>query len=114
MALNQNGSIRWFNSAAAIQVESKKPTRFIITAIRKLFCNIYQVYQACFSYGYIEPNKTALSVVYIESKTHDELVQISTQLHWNRPHALNSIATLPTYLQKGFYLHSLLQSQKSR
>ena len=36
-ALNQGGSTRWFNLAAAIRVESKKPTEFILPAMRKLF-----------------------------------------------------------------------------
>ena len=36
-ALNQGGPTRWFNLAAAIRVESKKPTGFILPAIRELF-----------------------------------------------------------------------------
>ena len=37
MALNQGGSTGWFNSATAISVEFKKPTRFILLLMRKLF-----------------------------------------------------------------------------
>ena len=36
-ALNQGGSTGWLNPAAAIQVESRKPTRFVLPAIRKSF-----------------------------------------------------------------------------
>ena len=36
-ALNQGGSTRWFNPAAPIRVESKKPTEFILLAMRELF-----------------------------------------------------------------------------
>ena len=48
----------------------------ILPTIRKLFCNTHQVYQDCLSYGYTKPNKTAFPVVYIEPKTHNEIVQI--------------------------------------
>ena len=92
--------VGWFNPATAIRVESKKPTGFILPAIRKPFWDTHWVHQACLSYGHIKPNKTALPVVHIEPKTHDESVQISTQLHWDRPHALDLIATPPTYLQR--------------
>ena len=53
-------------------------------------------------------------MIHIESNTHDELVQISIQLHWDRPHAMDSIATPPTYLQKGCNSRFLLLSQKIR
>ena len=37
MAQNQRGSTGWFTLAATIQVEFKKPTGFILPAMRKLF-----------------------------------------------------------------------------
>ena len=37
MVLNQGGSTRWFNPAAAIQVDFKKPIGFILFAMCKLF-----------------------------------------------------------------------------
>ena len=67
-ALNQGGSTRWFN-LAAIRVESKKPTGFILPTIdieftrpilptiREPFCNTHRVHHACLSYGRTEPNK---------------------------------------------------------
>ena len=109
-ALNQGGSTGWFNLAAATRVESRKPTGFILptmdikftrpgfSTIRKPFWDTHRVHQACLSYGHTEPNKTALPVVHIKPKTHNESVQISIQLHWDRPHALDSIATPPTCL----------------
>ena len=36
-ALNQGSSTGWFNLAAVTGVESKKPTGFILSAMRKLF-----------------------------------------------------------------------------
>ena len=50
-------SVGWFNLAAAIRVESKKPTGFILPAMRKPFCDTHRVHQACPSYGHTEPNK---------------------------------------------------------
>ena len=61
--------IGWFNLAAAIRVESRKPTGFIVPtidieftrpillAIRKPFCDTYRVHHACFPYGRTKPNK---------------------------------------------------------
>ena len=94
-ALNQGGSTRWFNLAATICVKSGKPIGFIFPTMRDLFCDTHRVHQACFSYGYTEPNKTAHPVVYLKPIGHDESVQISIQLHWDRPHALNLTAAPP-------------------
>ena len=103
-------SVGWFNPAAATRVESRKPTGFILPtidieftrpilpAIREPFCDTHRVHQACLSYSHTKPNKTALPVGHIKPTGHDESVQISTQMHWNRPHALNSTATPPTCL----------------
>ena len=41
------------------------------------FYNMNRVCQACLSYGHTKQNKTALPLVYIKPKTHNELVQIS-------------------------------------
>ena len=54
--LNQGGSTGWFNPAAAIRVESKKPTGFILPAMRKPFCDTHRVRQTCLSYGHTESN----------------------------------------------------------
>ena len=90
-------SVRWFNPTAATCVESKKPTidirftRPIVPTIHGLF----------------------LPVVQIKPTGDNESVQISIQIHWNRRHAMNSMAIPPTCIQKGRNLRFLLQSQKS-
>ena len=81
ITLNQGGSTRWFNPAAAIHVESKKPTGIIFPVMRKLFYNMHQVHQAYFSYDYTKPNKTAHLVVYSKTIGHDKSVQILIQMH---------------------------------
>ena len=57
-ALNQSGSTGWFNPATAIQVKSRKPTRFIFLIID------------------IEITRLVFSAVHIEPKTHNKMVQI--------------------------------------
>ena len=86
------------------RVKSRKPIGFILPAwhieftkpiflaMRKPFCDMYQVHQACLSYGYIEPNKTTLLVVHIKLQTYNESMQISIQMHWDLLHALNPTA----------------------
>ena len=77
------------------------------------FYNMDQVRQTCLFYSHTKPNKTTLLVVYIKPIGNDESMQILVQMHWGLLYALNQIAVPPTYLQEDFYLHSLLQSQKS-
>ena len=77
-ALNQSSSTVWFNPAATIRVESKKPIGFILPAIYTLFYDTHQIYQAWFFYGHTKLNKTAFLVLYIEVKPYNELEPIST------------------------------------
>ena len=59
-----------------------------------LFWDTYQVNQACFSYGYTKPNKTACPVVYVELISYNKSVQILIQMYEDRLQALNLTAIL--------------------
>ena len=89
MAPNQNGSTRCFNPAATIHVESRKPTRFIFSAICKLFCDTHQVHQAYLFYGHTKLNKIVLPVVHIKPTGNNESMQKFIQMDGDRLYAWN-------------------------
>ena len=62
MALNQGGFTGWFSLAAAIQVESKKPTRFILSAMRKLFFSEIRIESTRSTFFIAIPSPTELLV----------------------------------------------------
>ena len=119
--LNQGGSTTWFNLAPVIQVESKKPTGFILPTIdieftrpifpeiRKPFWATHQVHRAFFSYCHTKPNKTALPVIYIKLAAYKQMVQIQPRYICLFRTQLRS--HLRVY-KKYFNPHFLFQSQK--
>ena len=97
-------SVEWFNPAAAIRVESRKPTGFILPAIREFSPSM----------THIESMRTAVAAIHVKPTVHDELVQILTQMHWDQLRSpwIQSRPHLRVY-KEDLHPRSLLQSQKS-
>ena len=101
-------SIGWFNLTAAIRVKSRKPTGFVLSAIHKT--SVTRIESTRPASLMATPSQTKLLFRWYTSNLQATMsVQISIQMYWDRLHALNPIAVLPTCLQRRRNPRFLLQ-----